>query len=492
MVGTLQLLAVQAVALLLGFGISIVLTRSLGPDRYGLYSVAVTIVIWVELSVTNMFYQPAVKFLAEADSWKEVASALVQAQFAISLVAALLLAALATPLSVWLGSPPLASYLRVLAISIPISSLTRGHESALIGRGAFGRSTLPALFYWPARLLLVLALLRMGLSVWAGILALIGAAAVELFVCRLLVRPPLFRRSSFPIRTLLSYSTPLFLNSMALRLLTRMDLLLVQARAGNTAAGWYSAAQNLSLIPLGFLGTALSSPLLSTLSRLKGQQDQVARAIITRTLRLLLCLLPFAALVAGTGAQIVQFMHGPAYLPTARMLTWLIFGALALAVVAVCISLLTAGGRPGWTLLLTAPLLPATVLADWLVIPRLGAVSAAAITSVAGVVGALACVAAVTRLWHVRVPLSTAARSTLIALASYVLGRLWPVTGLALLLKLALLAVAIVLAFVALGELSPQELSQLRTLASRETITGLLLRGTSQQTADQKASHQEK
>ncbi len=464
-IGTLQFLAAQAVALALGFAVSIILTRTLGPDRYGLYAVAIAVVMWIEQSITSVFYQPTVKFLAEAASWEPVAATLIRAQLAVSIAAGALLAVLAAPLATWLVAPGLTPYLRLLALSVPITALARGHQCTLVGRGAFGRSTLPSFLYWMARLTLVAVLLQMGLSIWAGIWAWILAAAVELFAFRLLVHPPLWQRSSFPLRTLLSYSAPLFLNSMVLRLLTYVDLLLVQARAGTGAAGWYSAAQNLTLIPLGFLGAALASPLLSTLSHLKGQQDQAARSLVTQALRFLLCLAPFAALVAGAASQIVNLMYGPTYLPASPMLAWLICGALALTLLSVCGALLTAAGRPGWTLPLTAPLLPAATLAHWILIPRHGAVAAAAVTSAAAVLGALGCLAAVAHIWQVRLPLRTIARSAAIAAGAYALARAWPLTGLALIVKLGLLAVLVVLAFVALGELSGQELQQLRALA---------------------------
>jgi len=359
----------------------------------------------------------------------------------------------------------MAPYLRILALSIPITALARGHQSALVGRGAFGRSTLPSFLYWLVRLTLVLALLQAGLAIWAGIWGWIIAAAVELLAFRLLVRPPLLQRSSFPVRTLLSYSAPLFLNSMVLRLLTHIDLLLVQARAGTAAAGWYSAAQNLSLIPLGFLGAALATPLLSTLSHLQGRQELSARSLVAVAVRFLLCLAPFAALVAGAAPQIVQLMYGPTYLPTSPMLAWLISGALALTIVSVCGALLTAAGKPGWSLPLTAPLLPAAALAHWLLIPHYGAVSAAAVTSIAALAGALGCLAAVAHIWQVHLPLLTIERSAIIAIGAFGFARAWPLTGLALVLKLGLLAVMIALAFVSLGELSPGELRQVRELA---------------------------
>jgi O-antigen/teichoic acid export membrane protein len=308
---------------------------------------------------------------------------------------------------------------------------------------------------------------------------------VELFAFRLLVRPPLLQRSSLPLRTLLSYSAPLFLTSMALRLLTEVDLLLVQARAGTAAAGWYSAAQNLSLIPLGFLGVAVSSPLLSTLSRLRGQQNPEARALVTQAIRFLLCLVPFAALVAGAAPQIVQLLYGPTYLPTSPMLAWLVFGALALTVVAVCGSLLTAAGRPGWTLPLIAPLLPAAALTEWALIPRYGAVSAATATSVAAMAGALACLAGVAHIWQVRLPLRTITRSALVAVMAFALGALWPAAGAALLLKLVLACATITVGFLLLGELTRDELCQLRALTRRDSLKAFVLRRTTRSDAQQ-------
>jgi O-antigen/teichoic acid export membrane protein len=464
-IGTLQFLAVQAVALVLGFAISIALTRGMGPERYGLYAVAVTTLTWVELSISSLFYQPTIKFVAEAERWQELTSALLQVKFAVSVGAALLLAVLAPTLATWLRSPQLAPYLQVLALSLPITGLTGAHRSALVARGAFGRANLPGLLYWLARLLLAVLLLRQGWSVWAGIGALLGASLLELFVARLFVRPSLLHHRSFPLRRFLSYSLPLFLSSMGIRLLTRIDLLLVQALAGAAAAGFYGAAHNLTLIPLGFLGSALSSPLLSTLSQLgRGEHQEEARSIVQVALRFLLCLLPFASLVAGAAAQIVNLMYGAAFLPTAPLLAWLIFGALALTAVGVCETLLTAAGKPGWTLPLTAPLLPAAALAHWLFIPRGGAVSAAAVTTMAAALGALACLTAVVHVWRIRPPFRTAARSMLISIVAFALARSWPLGAVALLLKLTLLALGIVLAFLALGELTTDELHQVLTV----------------------------
>jgi transposase InsO family protein len=107
-------------------------------------------------------------------------------------------------------------------------------------------------------------------------------------------------------------------------------------------------------------------------------------------------------------------------------------------------------------------------------------------------VGALACVAGVAHVWQVRLPLRTITRSALVAAMAYALGTLWPAAGAALLLKLVLACAAITVAFLLLGELTRDELRQLRALARRASLQALLLRRTAGQSNAPQAVHREK
>jgi len=130
--GTLTLLAGQAVTLVAGLLITTLLARQLGPDLYGLYAVAMGIVVWVEVGSTSMFSRTTLKFVAEATDWQAVASTLAQAQLLTSLVAAIILIAAAPALASWLGSPELTPYLRILALGVPLFALAKGHRASLI------------------------------------------------------------------------------------------------------------------------------------------------------------------------------------------------------------------------------------------------------------------------------------------------------------------------------------------------------------------------
>ena len=458
-VGTIQLLAAQVLGLLAGFAISAVLTRGLGPELYGLYSVAFAVAMWVEISASSMFRHTTIKFLAQADDWRDTGLALMQSELAVTLVGGLGLAVAAPLLARILRSPDLAPLLRLMGLYIPLRGLVHSQSSILLGRGRFGRAALTAFVYWPTRLVLAILLLRLGLSTSAGIWAVIGASVAEAALLAALLRLWPFGRPSFSRRRILGYALPLFFNGLGLRLLTRVDLWLVQARGGDAAAGQYSAAQNVGLIPFGFLGGSLSAPMLSTVSRLarNGGHNEACR-IIGNTLRFLFCLLPWVAMASGASKEIVVFLFGPRFLPAAPILAWLLLAGLALDIVNVGSSLLTAAGKPGWNLYLTAPIVPAALLGHWLLVPRYGPVAAAAVTATLACLTAVAATAAMRRLWSVSLPWRSMIRSLAMSAVLFVLSASWSSPGWYLMFKFVSLSVLAVAGYWVLGELRRKDL----------------------------------
>jgi O-antigen/teichoic acid export membrane protein len=464
--GSLKLLAVQALALVTGFLIAAFLSRQLGPELYGLFSVAATIVIWVELSATVMFSQTTIKFLAEAEDGRAVASTLTQVQFLASLVATALLVVAAPALASWLRSPELATYLRLFALDIPLFALTRAHRAILTGREAFGQVAAVTALRWLTRLALVLLLVGLGFSLTGAILASIGASAVQLVVVRFLVRPSLLARPAFPLRRLAGYALPLFFYTIGLRLFRQLDLLVVKAVAATpAAAGYYGAAQNLTIVPLSMFGASVAPLLLATLTRLLRQrQDPAARAMAAGAMRLVLCLLPFAGLAAGSAPDLVTLVYGERFLPAAPLVALLIFAALAIVLISVAGSVLTAVGRPGLTFALTGPLLPLALAAHLLLIPRVGPVGAAAATTLLAWIAAAAMALAVRRHCRAAPSWATLLRTALLTVAAGLLSSAWPTSGPWLLLELLLLASAVLAGLFLLGELTRQDLAFARSL----------------------------
>jgi O-antigen/teichoic acid export membrane protein len=467
--GTLMLLGVQVLALAAGFLIAMFLTRRLGPSDYGTYSVVFNVVTWAEIAINALFRQATIKLLAEVEDWQTAASGLIRIQAAVGIVVAALLVAFAAPLSRWLNAPDLTGYLRLYSLDVPITALSGVTTAALVGRGAFGKAALVTGLVWGGRLGLVLLLVGSGLSVGGALVAAMGSSFVALAASWYFVRPRLFGRSAFPQRLLWSYSLPLFFRSLGLQMFQRLDLLAVQALAGASAAGFYGAAQNLTMVPGGFFAASFSQVLLASLPPLLAHgQIRSARAMMDRSMRLVLCLVPFAGLVAGAASEIVVLVYGPSYSSAGVAVALLAFAALGLAMISVTCSILTGAGRPGLTLTLTGPLALLSVAGYLVLVPRLGIAGAAAVMTTLAWLGAGSTMLAVHRACGARLAVATILRVALTTVIVFGIASTWHTSGLWLIGRLLGLSGLILLCLYMLGELTRGDLAFVWSLLQRE------------------------
>ena len=114
-----------------------ILTRNLGQDGYGTLTLVSVLVSWVEWTITSIFARTAVKFVSDADDWEPVGGAIAQLHLVIGAAAALALWVFAEPIAALLDVPNFASYLRLLALDIPIFCLAYAHRQILVGRELF-------------------------------------------------------------------------------------------------------------------------------------------------------------------------------------------------------------------------------------------------------------------------------------------------------------------------------------------------------------------
>jgi O-antigen/teichoic acid export membrane protein len=206
--------------------------------------------------------------------------------------------------------------------------------------------------------------------------------------------------------------------------------------------------------------------MLSTLVRLvsEGAVDH-ARDMARDALRLMLLLVPFAALIAGAADGIVRLVFGEAFAPAGPLLARLVFASMASAVIAMAGVVLVSGGelrRPAWIL---GSLVPATLAGHLWAIPRYGAVGAAWVSTGAMVAGAALMLAAVARMWGNAPPAATIVRTAGVALAVGLAARAWTGDGFALVAQLAVLGGAIPVLLLALGEFTRRELGVARRAA---------------------------
>ena len=336
--GTIWTFLAEAVILPTGLISAAYLTRALGPDGYGLFSLAATLISFTGGVATSLFARGSIKLVSEADDWQPVATTLVRMHFACGIATTLVVLLLARPIAAVLEEPRLAFYLILFSLEPFLFVLSRAHRSVLIGAGKFREQAVPIAVRPVARLLLIIVLVESGLSISGAVLGLVGATLIELIIYRWYIRPRLFPASAYPASRVWNEATPIFFAVLCLALFSRVDLFALTALGLLTReAGYYGAAQNLSIIP-GLFAVAFTPVLLSTLSTmLKDGEHESARIMSRDAMRLALGMLPFAAMASGAAHEVVVLIFGAGFAPAGPILAWLIFGKVAAVVGAVMV-----------------------------------------------------------------------------------------------------------------------------------------------------------
>ena len=303
--GTARIFLAEALLLPAGLVIAIYLTRRLGPEQYGLYTLAATLIVWLGWGTAPLLSRATIKLVSEAHDWRPVAATALRVHVVCGLGLTILVAAAAAPIATLLSEPRLTPYIRLFALELLPLNIARAHHGIMVGTGRFRQQALVSAVRWPARLLFIVLLVEAGLSVTGAILGIVAAMLLEVAAYWRVVRPGFFARSAFPVRRVWSYATRLFLSALCIQLFTRMDLFALSALGGTAAdAGRYGAAQNLSVIP-GLFALSFSPLLLSTLGGLLRTGDwQRARMIGRDAMRLVIGMLPFAGMAAGAAPEV--------------------------------------------------------------------------------------------------------------------------------------------------------------------------------------------
>ncbi|HSP06042.1 MAG TPA: oligosaccharide flippase family protein [Acidobacteriota bacterium] len=463
--GTIRIFIAELLILPTGIATVSFLTRKLGPHDFGVLALASTLVVWLEVSLTVLYGKVTVKWVAEAEDWRHAGAMTMRLHLFTGLCAAALLFLLAPIVASSLHTPELAAVLRIYSLDIPLFALGQAHRQILVGLGAFTERALVGAARWTSRMVLILAFVGAGLSLNGAVLGNIGASIAELLLARYYVQPPLYSGGRRRWPEFWAYVIPLSAFSMSMRLFDKLDLFLLKLMGCSAeVAGFYGAAQNLSILPSIF-ALSFSSLLISTLARsLQRGETADATRLMRDTWRALLLLLPLASIIAGSATEIVRLFFGKEFLPAGSQVAWLIFAAIGVAAISIHSSVLTVSQRPMWTLGLVGPVLLLSVPAYMAVIPTYGAVGAAAVTTAASVLGAAVTAAACYSLWRVLPPIGTVLRTVLISAAAWVVAAQWHTPGLTVVLKDCLLGVATMTAYAATGEVRSEEFRAMRSL----------------------------
>jgi len=362
--------------------LSILLARNLGAQGYGTYAVA-WYVAWMMAQMTDLgLHIVTLRSLSRTWELRVVASALA----AKALVSVLLIGGFAAVSA----SPILSTNVRLLWLLLAASLLVSWTELfgvILRSRGRIAREGI------------VLGALRLGLLVGA-LIALRGNSGLEgialglalgglpgLWLALAWMGKPLRRtRTSFrpdwrQVRGLYEASLPLALTAAITLVYLRADLLILAALRGPTDAGIFASAFRLfeAMFVLSGGIVAGTFPLLAARF---GQRGFPSLSQFVLTILLVLAI-PAATGLFALADPIIGFLFGEGFSEAARPLAFLAVALVAVFMNALTTHLLIVSGRMRYLVGCMLVRLTVGLLLDLVLIPRHGAVGAAAAVAVA-------------------------------------------------------------------------------------------------------------
>jgi len=467
--GTAYLTVAKLWFLATGALLPILLARILPPDRYGIYKVVTGAMTVVNALLVAGAVQSVSKYVAEdiARSAEVHRKALIL-QGGLGFVAALLFAGAAPLIAAGLRDAALVSLLRFAAIAIATFGLYAVFMGTTNGRGLYGKQAALDFAYSTSKVALLL------LGAWIGGVAgaLVGFASAGLLVGLLGILFAGTGRSgnAFPMGRLLGFAAGAMSFTLTINLLLQADLLLVKrlspAASSDLQAGLYSAAMDLSRLPYQALAVPVALVLLPVVSRAVSLDDRAAAAAALRgALRYVLIGVGLCATVLASNAlPLLLTVFKPHYTGAAVPLSIAPFGVLAFCVFYLYATALVGSGRPLHAAALGGVTLLLDVALNAALIPRHGIAGAAAATSVALAIGAIASAVFVRSTLGVSFPVATLARVAIAGAAITEASSLWPVTGLIVLVKVGVLTALFGAALVLLREVGRDDLERVRAM----------------------------
>ena len=338
------------VNLIVGFAANIFLTRMLGPEVFGIFALGLVIASFLELrskfGIAQAFGQRTEDDgdLVGTYFWMEVGSAV--GGLAVMLIALPILTAIGYGRDVLQVAVVLSAVNILTAGSATASTLLdksfKARRISIITNVAFVFSYMPALWlaylgkgYWSLLSQSVSYALLLSAGLWWG---------VKRDLPEVLRRPWRFR---FVVgRQFLKFGMAVGLAYTASLFLTQFDSFLVGTFVGMGALGFYDRALRLAIWPTAILLGVIGRTAFYTYVHLQHDPERLSKAFAMTSWLITLVTLPLSLALFISGPDLIIWLYGDEWLPSALFLRLLIVYAFLRPFLENAGALLTAVGRP--------------------------------------------------------------------------------------------------------------------------------------------------
>lgn len=451
-----------------GYAIIFALPRILPPEVFGDYGVVIRIVSVLNAVLITGTIQAVSKFTSqEPRNAGAVKRAAISLQMLLGGGIFLVYLIVAPWIAEYENDAGLTPYLRLSSLIVISYSFYAVYMGFINGLKQFGKQAALDMTFSTLKLLLVVGLAfvmtRFDLAL-AGAIGGFGLAAFLVLVIAIAAVPHRPFEGYLGIGTLFRFSFFIMLFTFIITLLLGIDLLLLKKLGSDGAfAGYYTTAQYLAFIPYQAIIsiTFVLFPLISRLTHID-DRDRVCGYIKEALRYSLMIAMLIAVLFSANSGPLMRLLLPRGYESGAAALSILVFGVLCFAIFFVGATVITGSGRPGHSALLGAGALVISYGLNYILIPRYemsGAAAASSIAMAAALAGSWIYLRA---RFGACLPLLSTARVCAAGAAVYAVSSFFPVAGVAVIGKFAVLSVVYVAILFALRELGADDLKRVK------------------------------
>jgi O-antigen/teichoic acid export membrane protein len=463
-VGAGYLAASKLLFLVTGYGIVMALTRLLTPEEFGVYGVVVGIVSTLSMVFITGTNQAVSKFVSQDPLNGEIVK---RNAFKIQLFlgggTVILFFVLSPSMANWLNDITLSRYLRIgslILISYVMYAIFIGY---LNGRKEFKKQALFDMAFGTMKMVFIILGTVISYSV-AGAIGGFAAAAVIILLASFFIIGFQKTDQTSDWRPLLVFQLTIMGFALIRNLILQIDLILIKALAdtsiANLQAGYYTASVSLARISY-YLLISISYVLFPMVSQSTYQKDdQATKDIIKKGMRgTLLLVSVLAVLICSSAEGLITLLFTQKYSVAGNILFILTIGYFLFTLFYMCITLISASGRPNISVFFGSIVLVVEIIGCWFLIPRYSGMGAAIAMTIATMIGLLIAGGFVSKIMGALVEWRCLIRILSVAGLVFWSGTKFPVSGLQLIGKSLLLTLVYVGLLLAVGELTPKELS---------------------------------
>ena len=297
----------------LSFVVSLLLPRLLAPEYFGLISIATlaisSLVFFQELgfSAALVYRQDNVEAAANTAHWTIIASSLVL--YIIGFILAPLVAR-------FFRSPEVTPILRVLALTIVISSLSRVSYTLLFKDMAFKKKVLPELLASLAGSVTSLLLALAGWKVWALVSGeLVNASFATILVYLFYPWRPKVQFVRLLFREMFGYGKHIAASQILIFGITNVDDMFVGRMLGQAALGQYGLAYKISNLPATNITRLVTRVTFPAFTLLQGDIARIRGAFFRVVRYVSLLSIPVAVVTVIFAHDFVYFVLNPSWAP---------------------------------------------------------------------------------------------------------------------------------------------------------------------------------